>query len=264
MSGRWIALVLGALTLTSASLAAAEPIIKPRKYHGPIPQSMLWLRVGMLGGASNSEMNDYLDGRIQSPFSATSEDFGTSLAVEAGYARKPHPQFAFRLNAAVSFLSSQGDGNMVPQVPGIPDTIPLPVVDYQREFKVELYVVEASGIYFFSDAAVKEFQTYLGGGFSVGFPHESYEESQVDHETGEPFQTLEYSEWDVAAGVHGVLGAIYYVTNTFGVTAEARVQMMEGRFDQLQAQNETGDFEDIGFVIDYSGFYLTVGGLWGF
>jgi hypothetical protein len=264
MTARWTALALGVFTLASASLASAEPVIKPRKYFGPIPQSMIWLRAGMFGGASNEEMNTYLDNRIQPPFKKSTEDFGSSLTVEAGYARKPHPQFAVRLNAAASFLSSTGHGNIVPQVPGIPDSIPLPVVDYDREFKVELYVLEASGIYFFNDASVKEFQTYLGGGFSVGFPHESYTETQVDSETGEQFQTIEASEWDVSAGVHGVLGLLYYVTNTFGITAEARVQLMEGRFDGLQAKNEVGDFEDISFVVDYSGFYLTVGGLWGF
>jgi hypothetical protein len=264
MTARWIALAVGVFAVASASLATAEPVIKPRKYFGPIPQSMLWLRVGMLGGASNSEMNDYLDNRIQPPFSNSIDDFGTSFAVEAGYARKPHPQFGVRLNAAVSFLNSTDDGNMVPQVPGIPDTIPLPIVDYHREFKVELIVLEASGIYFFNDASVKEFQTYLGGGFSVGIPHESYTETQIDSETLEPFQTIEASEWGVSAGVHAVLGLLYYVTNTFGITAEARLQMMEGRFDGLQAMNEVGDFEDISFVVDYTGFYLTVGGLWGF
>jgi hypothetical protein len=264
MTARWIALALGVFALASASLASAEPVIKPRKYFGPIPQSMVWLRAGMLGGASNSEMNDYLDSRIQPPFKKSTDDFGSSLTIEGGYARKPHPQFAFRLNASVSLLSSVGDGNIVPQVPGVPDSVPLPIVDYHREFKVDLIVVEASGIYFFNDASVKEFQTYIGGGFSVGIPHESYKEDQVDSETLEPFQTIEASEWGVSAGVHGVLGLLYYVTNTFGLTAEARVQLMEGRFEGLQAKNEVGDFENINFMVDYTGFYLTVGGLWGF
>ncbi len=259
-----IALAAGALVLCAASLSNAEPIMKPRKYHGPIPQSMVWLRAGFMGGASNTEMNEYLDGRIQAPFTKTTEDFGSSLVIEAGYGHKPHPQFGFRLNASVALLSSEGTGNMVPQVEGIPDSLLLPVVDYTREFKSELIVVEASGMYFFSDAAVKEFQSYLGGGFSVGIPHESYHETQVDSETGAVFQTIESSEWGVSAGVHAVLGAIYYVTNTIGVTTEGRVQLMEGRYEQLTVPNEVGAFEEVSFVVDYSGFYLTVGVLWGF
>lgn len=264
MSARRIALAMGALTLVSATLATAEPIMKPRKYHGPIPQSMAWLRVGMFGGGSNEEMITYLDGRIKPPFEKTSEDFGTSLTVEGGYAHKPHPQFAVRLNASVSFLSSTGSGNMVPQVAGVPDTIPLPVVDYDREFTSQLVVLEVSGIYFLSDAAVKEFQTYIGGGFSVGIPHETYSETQVDSETGETFQTIDTSEWDIAPGVHAVLGALYYINNAFAITAEGRLQLMDGRYEQLQAVNEVGDLENVDFVVDYTGFYLAVGVLWGF
>jgi len=40
--------------------------------------------------------------------------------------------------------------------------------------------------------------------------------------------------------------------------------LMEGKYDQLQAPNEVGDPEDVSFVVDYTGFYLTVGVLWGF
>jgi hypothetical protein len=259
MSTRLVALVLGALSL-GVTIASAEPIIKPRKYHGPIPQSSLWLRVGFMGDASNEEMNTYLDGLIQPPFEQTSDDFGSSLVVELGYGYKPHPQFGFRLNGSVAMLSSEGSGNM----PTNDADSLLTVVDYTREFKVELIVLEASGVYYFADAAVKEFQTYLGGGFSVGIPHESYSETQIDTDTGEVFQTIDSSEWSMSAGVHAVLGAIYYINNTWGVNVEGRVQLMEGRYDQLQAPNEVGDLEDVSFVVDYTGFYLTVGVLWGF
>jgi hypothetical protein len=264
MSARWIALALGALTLFSAALAEAEPIMKPRKYHGPIPQSMVWLRAGMFGGASNEEMNTYLDGRVQDPFTSTSEDFGTSLAVEFGYAHKPHPQFAVRLNASLSFLSSPGSGNGVAQVPGVPDTIPLPVVDFTREFESKLIVIEASGVYFFSDAAVQEFQTYIGAGFSFGIPYESFTETQVDSDTGEVYYASESSEWGFSPGVHAVLGLLYYIDHQFAITAEGRLQQMKGRYEQLQAVNEVGDLENVNFEVDYAGFYLTVGMAWGF
>lgn len=260
MSSRWITLVVSALILGSASLATAEPIIKPRKYHGPIPQSMLWLRAGFMGGASNEEMNTYLDGLVQPPFSRTTEDFSTSFAIDAGYGHKPHPQFGFRLNGSVAFLSSTSTGN---KPTDDADSL-LTVVDFSRDFKSQLFLIEASGMYFFSDAAVKEFQSYIGGGFSVGIPHESFEETQIDIDTGEVFQNIESSEWGFSAGAHVVLGAIYYLNNTWGITTEGRLQIMEGRYDQLQAENEDGDLEDVNFVVDYTGFYLTVGFLWGF
>jgi outer membrane protease len=262
MSARRIALAMGALTLLWATLAGAEPIMKPRKYHGPIPQSMVWLRAGMFGGASNEEMNTYLDGLVTSPFTATSEDFGTSLAVEAGYAHKPHPQFAVRLNASVSFLSSPGSWNGVAEVPGIPDSIA--VVNYTRDFDSKLIVLEASRIYFFSDAAVEEFQTYIGAGFSFGIPYEKFTETQANAESGEVYSTDESSEWGFSPGVHAVIGALYYIDNRFAVTAEGRLQQMKGRYEQLQALNETFNLEDVNFEIDYAGFYLTVGMAWGF
>lgn len=260
MTARWIALALGALTLGTASLATAEPIMKPRKYYGPIPQSMVWLRGGFFGGASNEEMNTYLDGLIHPPFQETSADFGSAFAIDVGYAHKPHPQFAFRLNASLSFLSSTGSGN---EAIDTGDSL-LTVVNYDREFKSDLVVLEASGIYFFSDAAVKEFQTYIGGGFSFGFPYESFSETRVDASNGTTYPGLDSSEWDVSAGVHAVLGMMYYLTNTFGVTAEGRLQLMEGKYDQLQAPNEVDQLENVSFVVDYTGFYLTVGVLWGF
>ncbi len=257
LSARWIAFALCAVELGAVASASAEPIIKPRKYHGPIPQSMLWLRVGFMGDASNEEMNTYQDGLIQPPFSSITDDFGTSLVIDAGYAHKPHPQFAFRLNGSVALLSSTSTGTKA--------TVPADsVVDFARDFKSELIVIEATGMYFFSDAAVKEFQSYIGGGFSVGIPHESYEETQIDVDTGEVFETLESSEWGMSAGVHAVLGAIYYLTNTWGITTEGRLQLMEGRYKQLTAPDENGQPEDVSFVVDYSGFYLTVGVLWGF
>jgi len=34
---------------------------------------------------------------------------------------------------------------------------------------------------------------------------------------------------------------------------------MEGKFEQLAVPNEVGDLENVSFVVDYSGFYLTIG-----
>lgn len=258
------ALVCAAMILT-ASLASAEPILKPHKYYGPIPQSALFLRVGMLGGATNEEMVAFLDSRVRPPFEKVSEDFGNGLTVDAGYMRKPHPRFGVRLNASYTRLSSTGTGNMVPQTaPVPPDTVP-PVLNFSREFNVDLIVVEASGVYYFADASVKEFQTYAGGGFTFGFPHESFTETRLREDSGLPYgEQIDESEWGFSAGVHAVLGAIYYATNRFGVSAEGRLQLLEGRFDRIETPDENGVPEEVSFVVDYSGFYITVGMVWAF
>jgi hypothetical protein len=267
MTSRWLALAICASLILHAPLVAADPILKESKYSGPIPQRSLSLRIGMFGDAGNQEMIGYLDDRIQEPFEVSYEDFGTGLEVDLGYIYKPHPRFGLRLNGSASFISYTSTGNYVPQG----DDSLLQELNFDRKLKVELYVLEASGIYFFSDASVNEFQTYFGGGFSVGFPHEVFTQTHTDAETGEPYtqevpgRPSEASEWDLSAGVHAVLGMVYYITDQWGVSAEARAQYMEGRFDQLEAVDpETGEFENIGFVIDYAGFYLAVGATYGF
>ena len=269
MTRRGLALAVGVCLHLFVAAAAADPILKPRKYHGPIPQDAFSLRFGMFGGASNEEMIDHLNDLILPPFQGTNEDFGNGLTVEASYMHKPHPQFALRVNAAVSLLRSEGEGIFVPQIPNYEDSL-LPALEYKREFKVELVVVEASGVYFFTDAAVKEFQPYVGGGFSIGIPHETYSETRIDTETGEPYTDeipglpAEASEWGVSAGAHAVGGFIYYLDNRWGVSAEGRLQVMEGRFEQLEVPNEVDEFVPANFVVDYTGFYLTLGVLYGF
>jgi hypothetical protein len=261
---------MGAIVSLHASQASAEPILKAHKYEGPIPQSSLTLRVGIFGGdgRTNEEMIAYLDGRVRPPFEVSSQDFETSLAIDVGYTHKPHPRFGLRVNGSASFMSSTSSGDFVPQANA--DSL-LPQLKIDREFKVDLFVLEGSGIYYFSDASTAEFQTYLGGGFSVGFPHQTFTEDRTDAETGEPYteeipgRPAEASEWDVSPGVHAVLGLLYYLNDRWGVSAEARGQFMESRFDQLQASDpETGEFENVSFVVKYSGFYITVGASYNF
>jgi len=42
------------------------------------------------------------------------------------------------------------------------------------------------------------------------------------------------------------------------------VQLLESSFDQLEVPNEGGAPEQVGFVVDYTGFVITVGVLWAF
>jgi hypothetical protein len=267
MTRRWLALATGAMLYLHACPASAEPILAPHKYSGPIPQNSISLRIGTFGGGSNQEMIDYLDGRVKPPFESNPEDFGNGLAIDVGFIHKPHPQFGVRLNGSATSLKYTSTGDFVPQTA---DTI-LPQLKFSREFKVDLFVLEASGIYFFSDASVKEFQSYLGGGFSLGFPHQSFTETRTDADTGQPYteeiqgRPSDVSEWDVSPGAHLVGGLLYYFTDRWGLSAEGRVQLMESRFDQLQAVDpDTGEFENVGFVVDYTGFYLSIGASYGF
>jgi hypothetical protein len=263
-----LALATGALFYLYASAASAEPILAPHKYSGPIPQSALSLRIGALGGATNEEMIDYLDGRVKDPFQVSSQDFKTSLAVDLNYIHKPHPQFGFRLNGSAAFLKYTSSGDFIPQVQA--DSL-LPQLKYSREFKVDLFTVEASGVYFFNDSSIKEFQPYLGGGFSLGFPYQHFTESRTDVDTGLPYtdpvegRPTDVSQWSVAPGAHLVGGLLYYFTNQWGVSAEGRVQVMESRFEQLQAPDlEQGGFENVSFVVKYTGFYMSLGATYGF
>jgi hypothetical protein len=213
-------------------------------------------------------MIDFLDGRVKPPFESFPQDFGNALSIDVGFVHKPHPQFGVRLNGSASFFSYTSTGDFVPQVEA--DST-LPQLKFSREFKVQLFTLEASGLYYFGDASVKELQTYLGGGFSLGFPHETFTETRTDADTGLPFtgeiqgHPTDVSEWNVAPGVHAVGGILYYVSDRWAVSAEGRGQFMQGKFGQLEALDpETGAYEKVSFVIDYTGFYLAIGATYGF
>lgn len=249
-----LAIVCSLLVLIPATDSVAGPILKPRKYFGPIPQSSVSLRIGFFGGASAEELNDYLDQDITPPEQANTVDFGNGLTFELNYTYKPHPQFGVRTNAAVSLLSSTSDGFFVE---GAVDTTIQ--VDYDRTFDTTLIVLEVSGVYYFTDASVKDFQPYAGAGFSVGLPYETLQETRTDHDTGQPLPSVDTDQWSVNAGVHALLGALYYLTNRTAISAEGRVQLMESQYPSTAIDPATGLEEDVSFVIDYSGFYLTVG-----
>jgi hypothetical protein len=251
-------LILGSL-LAQAALTAAEPIIKPKKYHGPIPRSSFSLRVGFMGGANNEEMIEALDQYITPPFEAFSEDFGNGISVDGTYTYKVHPQFAVRANLSASFLRTESEGRFVPEVTNLPDSILAPLLNYTRDFDVDLFVLEASGLYYFSDAAINEFQPYAGGGFSVGVPHGKFTEVRIDDDTGEVFEELNTDEWSFEPGVHAFLGASYFVTNMWAVTAESRFQIMQSRFPIIVPDRSAGTLEKVDVLVKYAGFFIQIG-----
>ena len=264
--------------LTTASAAFAGPILKPRKYHGPIPRSSLTLGVGFLGGASNEEMYRYFDRRVPEPAKneTQSNDFGNAPLVELTYTYKAHPQFAIRGNAYAAYLTSDWQGVIVPSVDP-PDTAGpnwrRPAVDAVVDFDVLLFALEASALYYFTDAAVKEFQPYIGGGFTMGLPYAKYTEKmtvrEVDDDPDDPdyepiftpgqtLRTLESDQLSFEAGVHGVLGMLYYFHNKWAFSAEGRLQILQSKFP-LTIRNENNEPEEVKFDVDYSGFIVAVG-----
>jgi len=243
------------LILAFASLSSADPILKPRKYHGPIPPGSISLKFGFIGGADNAPMISFLD---LGKRNFASKDFSTAFSVDGAYMYKPHPQVGVRVGASASFLRSSGDGSFVKNV--IPDSLnqALPQIDYDRTFDIDLFVVELSAVYFFNDASVNEFQSYIGGGFGLGIPHAKFKETRIDVDTKIPEPSVERDRWSAEAALHGLLGMFYYLTNKTALTAETRVQVMQTKFP-LTATNEIGAAEDVKFDVNLNNFFFTVG-----
>jgi opacity protein-like surface antigen len=259
MPRRVACLLLFAILAGEAATVAAEPIIKPKKYHGPIPRSSFALRVGFIGGPENTEMIEALDKDIQSPFEAFSEDFGTGLTVDGTYTYKVHPQFAVRANVSASFLRTTGTGTFVPDAAGLPDSVLATQLDYTRDFDVDLFVGEVSALYYFSDAAIQEFQPYVGGGFSVGVPHAKFKETRIDHDNRTLFQEIDRDRWSFEPGIHGFAGASYFITNLWAVNAESRFQMLQSKFPIDVIDREAGRLREVDVIVHYDAFMLSIG-----
>jgi hypothetical protein len=250
-------IVLGLLLPHATPLA--DPILKPKKYHGPIPQRSFALNVGFVGGPTNEQLWDFLDRMVDQPLRRylNTEDFGPSLAIDGMYTVKVHPQFAVRLRGGLAILNSTSTGSMV--APAEIDTSGLaPLLDFERTFDVYLLSIEGSAMYYFQDASVNEFQSYLGGGFGFYFPYAKYEGTSVDNATQEPFSSLSESKFSMEPGIHAVLGALYHFRNDYAFQLEARGQIAQSKFNVELPTNGAG-IQDLNFDVDYTGFVLVAG-----
>jgi hypothetical protein len=244
--------------LSPPELSSADPILKPRKYTGPIPKRYFSFSIGVLGGAENQDMWGFLERQIDEPLKdqIDSSDFGASLSLDACYAVKVHPQFAVRTRAGLSILGADMKGLFVPNVE--PDTTGArPLLRFDRAFDVLLFSIDASGLFFFQDASVKEFQTYFGGGFSFFIPYAKYTEDLVNEETGEPYGNSETSKWSLEPGVHAVLGFIYHFKPTLAFNMEGRVQISQSKFELDYLTTE--GLQNLSFDVDYTGFIISAG-----
>jgi hypothetical protein len=273
--------VVAVVLLNTAADVLGGPILKPRKYHGPIPRNTFSIGFGFLGGATNEEMYNYFDSQVIAPVKdeTQSNDFGNAPLIQLTYTYKAHPQVAVRANAYAAYLQSDWSGILVLNEDP-PDTAiswQQPTVNAQRTFDVILFALEASALYYFTDAAVKEFQPYIGGGFSMGLPYQEYTSEATirdpdadpgytdpdnpyvpKYEAGQPLTTLEKDQLTFEAGVHGIIGMLYYFGSKWAFSAEGRLQMMQSKFP-LEVLNENDEPEEVKFDVDYTGFIVTVG-----
>jgi hypothetical protein len=201
-------------------------------------------------------MWDFLDRQIDEPLKdeTQTEDFEAALDLSACYAVKVHPQFAVRTRAGLSILGSNSTGVSDPNLPAPADTL---LLQFDRGFDVLLFSIDASGLFFFQDASVKEFQTYIGGGFSLYIPYATYSEDLADWDTGKPYSSYETSEWSFEPGVHAVLGFLYHFKPTIALNMEGRVQMSQSKFE-MEYETTSGR-QELSFDVDYTGFVLGIG-----
>ena len=244
-----IAACVGVSVLIPPQPTSAEPILKPRKYEGPIPKRYFTISIGFLGGADNAEMWDLLDRQVLSTVEGETqtEDFGASLAFDGSYTAKVHPQFAFRAKAGLSVLQSESTGKWKPADEGL--------LNFNRQFDVLLFTLDATALFYFQDASVKAFQTYAGIGLGAYFPYAKYTEELTDVGTGEPLPTTEQEQWDVQPGAHAILGFLYHINPTTAIGMEGRVQMAMSKFS-LTFVDTVGNTETGNFDVDYTGFVL--------
>lgn len=260
-----VALLVLAALIALPTAPHADPILKPRKYHGPIPQKAFTLSVGFYGGAENQELWDHLESLLIQPLKKESvtKDFETSLNLDAMFLNKVHPQFAFRLRGSVAFLNSESKGLIVPSV--IDTSIAQPLVSFSRSVDVIMSSVSVSGLYYLQDAAVSELQIYMGLGFGFVFPYMKYEQELSDVSTGQPFPSAQQNETQVKAEpeFHVVMGTLYHIKPTFALGAEGRFQIAQSKID-LNLPTLSDGRQDLNFDVDLTGFVLALTASWFF
>jgi hypothetical protein len=260
MKPRSIAVLISLLFfLLPHTVSLADPILKPKKYHGPIPKLSYSLQLGFMAGPGNPEMWGFLDRGIDQPLRKELEtnDFGVAFAADGAFTNKVHPQFAVRLKGGVAILKSNSVGlrtsTEVDTSTGLKT-----LLEFDRDFNVVLLSLEGSALYFFQDASVDEFQTYVGGGFSLYFPYAKYSDRTVNSTTQRAYGSQEKTKFSAEPGIHGVIGALYHVQNDLAVHLELRGLIAQSKFD-VNLPTESAGIQKINFDVDYTGFVLTAG-----
>ena len=260
--------VLTAVLLAPIAQSQADPILKPKKYHGPIPKKSFGLSIGFLGGPNNEQMWEYLDRQVDSALQSRLQttDFEGSPQIDLYYTVKLHPNFAFRATGGVAFLESDSKGYAIASE--VDTTTGLkPLLAFEREFDVTLFSIQASGLYYFQDASVSEFQAYIGGGLSFFFPYAKYQQNTTlaqqnpdgsISDTGQRYSSSETTEFSAEPGIQGVLGALYHIRNNLAFFLEGRYQIGQSKFS-LDLPTQSAGIQSLSFDVSYSGFVLAIG-----
>ena len=255
-----VSLILFSILLPPTTDSSADPILKPKKYHGPIPKRAFGFSIGFLGGAENQDLWLYLEslvlGQSQLQAELSTSDFGASPNIDITYTHKMHPNFAFRGRGGATYLSSEQTGQLTMPAPDPSD--PALLFDFTRDFKVLLLSLAGSGVYYFQDASVDEFQVYTGLGFGFVFPYQVYEQTLVNTETGEAGPGRKVEEWSVEPEFHVLMGLLYHIRTTLALTAEGRFQIAQSKIT-LNLPTERDGLQDLNFDVDYTGFVLSIG-----
>lgn len=252
-----VSLLAAGLAITPTE-SRGDPILKPKKYHGPIPRRSFGLSIGFLAGADNEQMYNYLQQLVEQPLrpQLQTSDFGAAPSGDLYYTVKMHPQFAFRTGGGVAYLQSSSNGLSVASEPDTSGLLPL--LQFEQNFDVWLFSLHGSALYYFQDSAVSEFQAYIGGGFMFFFPVATWTETATRDDTGAPYANNEVTRTTIEPGLEGVLGALYHVRNDVALFLEGRYQIGGSKFT-LDLPTATAGNQNLSFDVNYSGFVLAVG-----
>lgn len=243
------------LVLLSSEIWCAPPVFKEKKYFGPIPYNTLTIAIGFLDGPSAEYLTEHLDHWAKERAGHDNwQDFDISPFGRLGYERQITPRHFIRTSLTFSSLDASSHGAYIGQTtipsptPGYPDTtinIPLTM---KRTFTTYLFSVELGFTYCFFAPEVRHTSPYIGAGFSAVFPFEDLKTETFWE--GEPFENPgeNVSEKSMEAGLHLEFGIIYYLTNRYSAGIEGRYQMAQSTFHHHGAN----------FIINYSGFTLTI------
>lgn len=239
------------VAIAAASVHAAPPLFKQKKYFGPIPFNTFTFAVGFLDGPTAENFTDYLSFWAEQRNGYDSwEYFTTSPFARVGYERQMTPNHFFRASASFGYLSTSSIGEYVASVYDVEgDSLRNVQLDIERDLKVYLFQLEAGFSYYFLSPEPRNFSPYIGAGLSAVIPLVRLE-TQSWEQDGTTFDNPgeNVSRNSVEPGFHAELGLNYYISNRYSLGMEGRYQLSKSDFYHHGAN----------FDIEYSGFTLTL------
>lgn len=239
------------VAIAAASVSAAPPLFKQKKYFGPIPFNTFSCAVGFMDGPTAENLTDYLSLWAEQRNGYDSwEYFTTSPYVSVGYARQMTPNHFFKASVSFGYLSTSSAGEYVATVYDVEgDSLRNVQLDIERDLKVYLFQLEAGFSYSFIEPEPRNFSPYVGAGLSAVIPLVRLDTESWEKD-GTPFDNPgeNVSRNSIEPGFHAELGLNYYISNRYSVGMEGRYQLSKSDFYH----------HDANFDVEYSGFTLTL------